>query len=170
MGISNWVYDSNGKKGHKLYSIQFYDLDHEGSIKKEVLTRILENFPLDCIMYKSKHGTHFISFALRFGLRYTKSRVIETTKDLVDQDYWTEAKDLTLRIAPKWIENYIETSGKPKFLGLIRSPDPKNIRISGKHLDFYCKYMGLPNWVAERYSECDRRDYKIKIYHYKTRD
>lgn len=101
MGISNWCKDDTVKK---LYSVQFYDYDFNGSkeLKKEVLNRILEIFPLDCIMYSTKHGIHFISFALRMGLRYTKSRAVKTSKDLGKQDYWTEAKDLTLRIAPKW--------------------------------------------------------------------
>ena len=167
MGISNWVYDSPNKK---LYSIQFYDYDlNDGKLTKEVMNEILKIFPLDCIMYETKQGIQFISFALRFGLLYTKSRAVKTSKELL-QDYWTEAKDLTLRIAPKWDKNYNEMSFKPKFKGIVRRPDPEGNRISGKHLDFFRDYMGLPNWVYEKYSTCDKRDYKYKIYHYKTRD
>lgn len=164
MGISNWVYDSENKK---YYSIQFYDYDH--SINKNEHKRIIEIFPLDCIMYETKHGRQFISFALRYGLKYTKVRALETSKEL-NQDYWTEANDLTLRIAPKWNKKREEISGKPKFLGVIRRPDPETIRISSKHLEFYKKYMGLPNWVYELYSNCDKKEFKFKVYHYKTRD
>lgn len=171
MGISNWCKDDTVKK---LYSVQFYDYDLNGSkeLKKEVLNRILEIFPLDCIMYSTKHGIHFISFALRMGLRYTKSRAVKTSKDLGKQDYWTEAKDLTLRIAPKWkLKRFKKrqiVSKKPEFLGILRSPD-KNI-ISGKHLDFYFRFMNLPEKIYNLYQDCDLREYKIKIYHYKTRD
>lgn len=168
MGISNWVYEAETKK---YYSIQFYDYDHLICIglKQVFIKKILEIFPLDCIMYQTKHGTQFISFALRYGLKYTKVRALEMSKEL-GQDFWTEAKDLTLRIAPKWNKKREEISGKPKFLGVARRPDPDTIRISSKHLEFYKKYMGLPNWVYELYSNCDKKELKFKVYHYKTRD
>ena len=45
----------------------------------------------------------------------------------------------------------------------------KNI-ISEKHLEFYFKYMDLPEEIYNLYQDCDLREYKIKIYHYKTGD
>jgi len=176
MGISNWVYDTENKKA---YSIQFYDFDVSEDLEgkrdviKNIVKRILAIFPYDCILYRTKHGIHFISFALLHGLRITKSRAVETSKILGHQDYWTEAKDLTLRISDKWkikkfSKNRIKVSKKPKFLALIKKPN--NYIISEKHLEFYYKFMGLPLWVYNKYNSCDKRDYKIKIYHYKTRD
>jgi hypothetical protein len=168
MGISNWCKDANT---NKIYSIQFYDYDYpEGkNISQKTLERILEIFPLDCLMYETEQGIHFISFAIRMGLRYTKTKAIETSKFFGNQDYFTTAKDLTLRVSPKWEvkrKKRVEISKKPKFKGLIKSPG-KNI-ISGKHLDFYYKYMDLPEWVYDQYLDCDLRDYNIKVYHYKT--
>ena len=170
MGISNWVFDENKKE---LYSIQFYDFDYnDHNISKAELDRISDIFPYDCLMYGTKHGIQFISFALLHGLRYTKTKTIETSKDLGKQDYWTEAKDLTLRIAPKWKESRFKKrhiiSKKPKFRGLIKIPT--DYIISEKHLEFYHNFMNLPEWVYNKYNACDKRDYKIKIYHYKTRD
>lgn len=171
MGISNWCRDVETRK---LYSVQFYDYDLNGSKEMGLghLERVLDIFPLDCIMYETKHGIHFISFAIRMGLRYTKSRAVETSKDLGKQDYWTEAKDLTLRVSAKWkLKRFKKRqiiSKKPKFLGIIKSPD-KNI-ISQKHLEFYLKFMNLPEEIFDLYQGCDFRNYKIKIYHYKTRD
>ncbi len=172
MGISNWVKDLENKK---LYSCQFYDFDyHDGkNITPEEYKRILEIFPYDCILYGTKHGLHFISFALLKGLNYTKAKAIKTSKDLGKQDYWTEAKDLTLRISDKWgftkiLKKRFSISKKPKFKGILKNPN--NYIISNRHLEFYHNYMGLPDWVYYRYKDCDKRDYKIKIYHYKTRD
>lgn len=170
MGISNWVKDEKNKK---LYSVQFYDYDNNNhSISNAELDRISDIFPYDCLMYSTKHGIQFISFALLHGLRYTKTKAIETSKDLGKQDYWTEAKDLTLRIAPKWKVNHFKKrqiiSKKPKFRGIIKNPT--DYIISEKHLEFYLKFMDLPEWVYNKYDACDKRDYKIKLYHYKTRD
>jgi len=170
MGISNWVKDEKNKK---LYSVQFYDFDFDSDfITKTELERIRDIFPYDCLMYETKHGIQFISFALLHGLRYTKTKAIETSKDLGKQDYWTEAKDLTLRIAPKWKQNRFKKrqiiSKKPKFRGIIKNPT--DYIISEKHLEFYLKFMNLPQWVYDKYGHCDKRDYKIKLYHYKTRD
>lgn len=170
MGISNWVYDESKKE---LYSVQFYDYDYNGhDISNAELDRISDIFPYDCLMYATKHGIQFISFALLHGLRYTKTKAIETSKDLGKQDYWTEAKDLTLRIAPKWKEkrfkNRVIISKMPKFRGIIKNPT--DYIISEKHLEFYLKFMDLPEWVYNKYDACDKRDYKIKLYHYKTRD
>lgn len=171
MGISNWAYDTIQKK---RYSVQFYDYDYNGGgrhISKEDLLKIMQIFPYDCIMYETNHGVHFISFALLRGLNITKARVLETTKRLGKQDYWTEGKDLTLRVSPKWKPTYLGykiISEKPVFKGL--SKFPTKYRISFKHLEFYRKYMDLPDWVYNCYKECEMFDYKIKIYHYKTRD
>ena len=180
LGISNWAHDSKTEKKipdwKKRNSIQFYDYDYNGSvdrIPRNDLLKILEIFPYDCLMYETKHGVHFISFAVLHGLKITKARVLQTSKELGVQDYWTEAKDLTLRVSAKWrIRNFSKVfkiiSKKPKFKGLIRVPN--NYRISKNHLEFYRKYMNLPNWVYEMYSDCEKLDYRIKLYHYKTRD
>lgn len=169
MGISNRVYD---KKNKKTYSVQFFDLDINGATKEELRMKInyvMSIFPYDLILYKTKHGIHFISFALLKGLRYTKAKALKLCKELKNQDYWTEQKDLTLRISPKWKgRKYKNISGKPKFLGFLKKPTTHI--ISNKHLEFYSKYMNLPKWVKDRYKLCDKRDYNIKIYHYKTRD
>jgi hypothetical protein len=179
LGISNWAHDSKTEKNipewKKRYSIQFYDYDFNGNIDRipiNDLERILEIFPYDCLMYETKHGIHFISFSVLHGLKITKSRVLETSKDLGLQDYWTEAKDLTLRVSAKWKVRLFRirkiVSKKPKFKGLIR--EPNQYRISKNHLEFYRKYMNLPDWVYELYNDCVKLDYRIKMYHYKTRD
>lgn len=172
MGISNRAFDSENRK---TYTVQFYDFDHNGEekINKIALKRIMEIFPYDCLMYETKHGIHFISFSLLKGLKYTKVKAIETSKALRQQDYWSEQKDLTLRVAPKWkkskiTKKYKVISKKPKFRGLIKKPN--KYRISEKHLEFYYKYMNLPKWVYDLYHDCKKFDYKIRIYHYKTRD
>ena len=171
MGISNWSYDTKTKK---KYSVQFYDYDFstpEKKIPRSDLLEILKIFPYDCLMYETKQGVHFISFALLHGLGITKKRTLETSKAL-GQDYWTEAKDLTLRCSAKWkprrFRNYKTISNKPKFKGLVKFPN--KYTISKKHLEFYFKYMGLPLWVYNLYSDCIKKDYRIKNYHYKTRD
>lgn len=162
MGISNWCYDRVAKK---RYSVQFYDFD--GLVKPQILKHIRKIFPYDCIMYETKHGTQFISFAVLKELRTTKARVIETSK-VLGQDYWTEGKDLTLRVSAKWDTEYSEVSDKPRFKGLIRGAN--ELRISIRHLEFYIKYMDLPQWVVKEYADATYMDLGIKIYHYKTRD
>ena len=188
IGISNWIYDSEKKK---RYSVQFYDYDFingEKRIPREELLRILEIFPYDVLMYETKQGIHFISFSILLGIHVAKARVLELSKSLDGQDYWTEGKDLTLRVSAKWKLRFLRkrkiVSKKPKFKGLIKKPDnliktqnkflnssnPDKYVISKNHLEFYRKYMGLPDWVYELYSDCDMRDLRIKNYHYKTRD
>jgi len=132
MGISNRVYDKSNKK---MYSIQFYDYDYYNgeNISIKAFNQIMEMFPYDLILYRTKHGLHFISFALLHGLRITKARAIETSKILGKQDYWTQARDLTLRISAKWetkrfSKTYKTISKKPKFSRLLK--DPNNYRIS----------------------------------------
>ena len=167
MGISNRVYDRDEKK---LYSIQFYDFD--GVFGIEEITLIKAIFPYDLLVYKTKHGYHFISFALLHGLKITKVRALKLTKFLNNQDYWTTAKDLTLRTSPKWKTYRFRKrkiiSCKPKFFTLIKNP--KGYIISNKHLEFYFKYMALPKEIYDLYANCDKRDYEIKISHYKTGD
>jgi hypothetical protein len=188
IGISNWIYDSEKKK---RYSVQFYDYDFvngEKRIPRKELLRILEIFPYDVLMYETKQGIHFISFSILLGIHVAKARVLELSKSLEGQDYWTEGKDLTLRISAKWKLRFLRKrktiSKKPKFKGLIKSPDnlintpnvflnsknPNKYVISKNHLEFYRKYMDLPDWVYELYADCDMRDLRIKNYHYKTRD
>lgn len=167
MGISNRSYDRENKK---TYSIQFYDFDGIFGIRDYNL--IISIFPYDLLVYKTKHGYHFISFALLHGLNITKARAIALSKFIEDQDYWTEAKDLTLRISPKWkcrrLRKRKVISCKPTFFTLIKKPE--GYIISNKHLEFYFKYMNLPKEIYQQYDDCDKRDYEIRIYHYKTRD
>jgi len=181
MGLSNWAMNPETKKRS---SIQFYDYDfNDGdnlnygekgleNIPKEALMRILEIFPYDVIMYETKHGIHFISFSLLKGLNFTKANAIKTSKEIGNQDYWTEAKDLTLRVSAKWKTRFLRKrkikSNKPRFKMILRLPN--NYRISQNHLEFYLKYMNLPQWVYDLYSNCDKKDLRIKMYHYKTRD
>ena len=185
MGISNWCLDKNSySKKKKRYSIQFYDYDFEGGINlnfgkkglenipRDDLLKILEIFPYDVIMYETKHGIHFVSFALLKGLKHTKVNALITSKTIGKQDYWTEAKDLTLRCSAKWKTRFLRkrkiVSNKPVFKMVLRLPN--KYRISQNHLEFYLKYMNLPQWVYDLYSDCDKKDLRIKMYHYKTRD
>lgn len=171
MGISNWVMNSKLKK---RYSVQFYDYDFDGdghNIHQSIVNKIMEIFPYDCIMYETKHGIHFISFALLHGLHVTKARVLKTTKTIGKQDYWTISKDLTLRISRKTQKTFYGRkviSDKPKFKGVAKFPSV--YRISNQHLEFYHKYMDLPDWVYNLYDNCEKFNYAIKIYHYKTRN
>ena len=142
-------------------------------IGKEYEKEIMKIFPYDCLFYETKHGFHFISFSLLRGTAITKARALHTTKVLEKQDYWCRLKDLTLRIAPKWkvsrFKKYYQIiSKKPKFRGIIK--EPNKYIISENHLNFYYKYMDLPEWVYEKYLDCDMRNYKIQIVNYKTRD
>ena len=174
LGLSNWCLD---RKTKEKSSVQFYDYDFKDNLKtipRHDLLRIKEIFPYDCIMYETKHGIHFISFSLLKGTYRAKARVLETSKDLELQDYWTSQTDLTLRVSAKWQvkrfkKNRIVVSEKPKFKGIVKEPNFE-YRISKNHLKFYHKYMDLPNWVYKLYDKCDKKDLKIKIYHYKTRD
>lgn len=174
LGLSNECIE---RKTKKRFSIQFYDYDYKlgvFSIPRLDLVRIKEMFPYDAIMYETKHGIHFIGFSLLKGTFRTKARAIETSKDLGFQDYWTSQTDLTLRVSAKWQvkrfkRNRLIVSEKPKFKGVLKGPNFE-YRISKNHLEFYRKYMDLPNWVYELYSECDKKDLRIKIYHYKTRE
>ena len=184
MGLSNWCLDTHSySKKKKRYSIQFYDYDFEGEnlslgkkgiegIPRDDLLRILEIFPYDVILYETKHGIHFVSFALLKGLKHTKVNVLITSKKIGRQDYWTEAKDLTLRVSAKWKLRFLRkrkiVSQKPKFKMVLKLPN--KYRISQNHLEFYLKYMNLPQWVYDLYSDCDKKDLRIKMYHYKTRD
>lgn len=174
LAISNWCFDKETKK---KFSIQFYDYDFEGNqktIPREHILIIKEIFPYDCIMYESKHGIHFIGFSLLKGTFRTKARAVETSKKLGNQDYWTSQNDLALRVSAKWqIRRFkrerLVVSEKPKFKGVMKEPNFE-YRISNKHLEFYRKYMDLPNWVFKLYDNCDKKDLRIKVYHYKTRD
>lgn len=172
MGISNLCYDTEHKK---MYSIQFYDYDKNGAekINKAHLNAILSIFPYDCLWYETKHGFHFISFALLHGKNITKARALQTTKFLEGQDYWCSLKDLTLRVSPKWkvhkLSKWYEiVSPKPKFKGVIK--EPNGFIISMNHLEFYHNFMKLPEWIYEKYLMCQLRDYRIKVVTYKTRD
>ena len=171
MGISNWCFDTHTKK---KYSVQFYDYDLLGQkrIPRADLLLILNIFPYDCLMYETKHGIHFISFAILHGLGITKKRALRVNKALKSQDYFTEQKDLTLRVSAKWkprrFRNYKIISNKPKFKGVSKFPNC--YIISKKHLEFYRKYMNLPDWLYIQYEGCTKKDYRIKNYHYKTRD
>jgi len=171
MGISNWLYDTKFKK---RYSVQFYDYDFvDGERLNDIREKVLEIFPYDCIVYETKHGVQFISFSLLKGLRITKSRSLQLTKEFGNQDYWAEAKDLALRFTSKWKVSrfnkiYTPVSFKPRFLGVARYP--ANFRISRQLLEFYKRYMKLPQWVYELYDNCEKYNYRIKTYHYKTRD
>jgi len=174
LGISNWCFDEKTKEKS---SVQFYDYDFPDKSRKiprDDLLKIKEIFPYDAIMYETKHGVHFISFSLLKGTYRSKARVLETSKSLGLQDYWTEANDLTLRVSAKWqIKRFkrdrIVVSEKPMFKGVLKEPNFE-YRISSKHLEFYKKYMDLPNWIYKLYDNCDKKDLRIKVYHYKTRD
>ena len=174
LGLSNECIE---RKTKKRFSVQFYDFDYKKgdfSIPRLDLVRIKEIFPYDCIMYSTKHGIHFIGFSLLKGTYRTKARAVETSKDLGLQDYWTSQTDLTLRVSAKWQvkrfkRNRLIVSEKPKFKGVLKEPNFE-YRISKNHLEFYKKYMDLPNWIYKLYDKCDKKDLRIKIYHYKTRE
>lgn len=176
IAISNWLLDTHSySKKKKRYSIQFFDYDYNGDkdrLHQATVYAIMKIFPYDCIMYETKHGIQFISFSLLKGLHITKSRVLETSRLLGEQDYWNEAKDLALRVSSKWsvnrFGNYKIVSERPRFKGVAKYPD--SYRISNQHLEFYYKFMGLPKWVYELYENCHKFNHRIKTYHYKTRD
>ncbi|MFX1445767.1 MAG: hypothetical protein ACFFHV_20315 [Promethearchaeota archaeon] len=171
IGISNLCLDP---ESHKLYSVQFYDYDKNGeNTLKEDILEIKEIFPYDCIMYETKHGIHFISFALLKGSYTTKARALQLTKNLEQQDYWCKLKDLTLRVSPKWVvskirKKYKIVSERPRFKGVVK--EPNKYRISKGHLEYYKANMNLPLSVYESYLDCEMFDYRLKLTNYKTRD
>ena len=183
MGISNIAINTKSVKMPsdfyaKKYSVQFYDFDlpkHQNTILENQIKTILEIFPYDCICYKTKHGFHFISFALLRGLRVTKARAIKLSKDLLDQDYFTKRQYLTLRISEKWKnkkfrKKYAVISDRPKFFGLLKEPAAENLMISEKHLEFYKDNLALPDFVYEKYEKCRKFDLGIELHHFTTRD
>lgn len=197
IGISNKCKDNNEimpnrfKGKNNIYSIQFYDYDFDKNWKLTygIINSILEIFPHDCIMYETKHGIHFISFALTKGLYLSKARAIKKSKELLSQDYWTKRSYLTLRISQKWRRNiwnkmgitwkYKTISDKPIFKGVARLPELvnqalfPNIKILGskKHLDFYHDFLELPNWVYQQYlNNFEMLDLDIELHHYPTKD
>lgn len=180
LGVMNGCYGDlktrkSGKKYKERFSIQFYDYDINGatkSRKRAEIQRILKIFPYDVILYKTKHGIHFISFALLKGWMLTKARATKLSLDLGNQDYWTTGKNLVLRVSSKWRVRYFGRrevrSSKPEFLGVAKKPI--GFTISKNHLEFYKKNMDLPDWVYELYNDCEKKDLEFGITHYKTRD
>ena len=173
IGINNICYDKANKK---KYSVQFYDMDiNKSEMGFAEFNTILGIFPNDLILYRTKHGIHFISFTLLKGVFITKAKVLETTKLLNEnQDYFPYQKELTLRVSGKWQKKKLSKkrktiSKKPKFARLLKLPNKDNI-ISKTHLDFYFKWMSLPEDIYNLYKKCEMRDYDITISHYKTRD
>jgi len=179
IGINNVCYDKTNKK---KYSVQFYDYDNKHlahsrdlGMPPAELNTILKIFPNDLILYRTKHGIHFISFTLLKGVFITKAKVLETTKLLNEtQDYFPYQKELTLRVSGKWQKKRFSKkrktiSKKPKFSRLLKLPNKDNL-ISKTHLDFYFKWMSLPKEIHDLYKKCEMRDYDITISHYKTRD
>jgi len=169
LGISNVI---RNPENQKIYSVQFYDVDISiyDVAFYETIQKVLEIFPYDAIAYQTKHGVHIISFALTYGRNLTKARAVEMSKRLGEQDYWTVRKDLCLRISPKWNRFHKLKSPKPLFLEVLREPIVSDLKISGKHLEFYEKYMDLPREVSALYVNAQRRAYPIKTYSYMTRD
>lgn len=131
---------------------------------------VLKIFPYDCIVYETRDGFHFISFAYLKGTRLTRARAVEMSKALGNQDYWTLRKDLCLRVSPKWNWMYSEKSPKPVFFRVVKEPVRPDLCISGKHLDFYVKFMNLPLEVAKLYDNCKRLELPVRTYSYRTRD
>ena len=189
MGISNKCVDTENrvtdlqlKSKNGIYSIQFYDFDFpngETKLTQKQVQNILEIFPYDCFCYETLHGMHFISLALLKGLRITKTRAFQKSKEFLNQDYWTKFHYLTLRVSGKWKTKFLKIfprkkykvmSPKPVFFGLIKEPR-RGIKISGKHLEFYKKHMDLPTWVWKKYIEnCNVYNLDINLYHYATKE
>lgn len=179
IGINNICYDL---ETNKRKSVQFYDYDTKhirNSIIKilpDELQEILKYFKNDCIIYKTKHGFHFISFALLPNVFISKANVLRITKRLNEtQDYFPYQKELTLRVSPKWkIKRFSKRrktiSKKPKFASFFIHPR-NNMEVSKTHLNFYLKYMNLPIEIYKEYEKnCILKENKITISHYRTRD
>lgn len=167
MGISNTVKLGNGTLG-----VQFYDYD--GSLNPEIIKRIKQIFPSDCLIYKTQDGYHFISFSLISRFK-AKANAIMLSKEL-RQDYWSEQKDLVLRISPKWkpmFKWYRKESPKPRFYRCITRPIAHRVDFiySRSHLEFYREYMGLPEDIYHEYTRVGMvyLEGDFKIYHYSTR-
>lgn len=153
------------------FGLQYYDFD--GIFTPGEFDKILDIFPNDLFTYKSKHGYHFISLTLMdidLAIRNanTLSRKFKT------QDYILPIKDcryLVLRVAPKWNkESKLEISKNPEFLQVVKYPKKKTI-ISGNHLDFYWRYMNLPQSLYDFYLEnCRVRKGIIYFIYYTTGD
>lgn len=173
MGISNGVWDSKNKK---IYSVQFYDFDYikgRTHLTPKEVDLIKTIYPYDCIMYQTAHGIHFISFAILKGLTTTRKRAEHLTKQFIFQDFIAGNEDLILRVSCKgkkrmFKKHYQIISKKPKFLGLVKSPN--KYLISKRHLEFYRNYMFLPEWVYSQYNDCKLLEGNIKLYHYRTGD
>jgi hypothetical protein len=141
-------------------SLQFYDYD--GDYSSAELKQILEIFPNDCIAYKSKNGTHFISFTL-LNLTDSMKNAYELSKKL-NQDY-VVPNFLILRVSSKISENKI-ISHCPYFLKIIKEPRI-NTEISGSHLNFYRKVMKLPIEIYQLYRNkciCVKCNTSFKFY------
>lgn len=138
---------------------------------------ILSIFTNDLVLYKTKHGIHFISFTLLDNIHIAQARALRITNLLKEtQDYFPYyRRDLTLRICGKWKKKRLSKkfktiSKKPKFLGFFYLPE-KDCIISKTHLEFYFKWMNLPKKVYDYYIEnCELKGYNIKMSHYRTGD
>jgi hypothetical protein len=163
IGISNiaWAYSEN-----KHYGLQFYDFD--GFPSPSQLDEILSYFPFDVLIYRTRDGFHFTSFTLLSNLYIPKANSLMLSKAF-NQDYWSRFMDLTLRISDKFTRWRRKTkSSKPVFVELT-SPPLFDRPISAGHLEYYRKYMGLPNRVYDLYSKCPQIPTVIQLHFYKTR-
>jgi len=172
-GIANIVKDGEKFVGKNTpeFGLQFYDFD--GDYNSEEFQKIQEIFPNDLFIYKSKHGYHFVSLTLMdIDLAIRNANTL--SRNFKNQDYILPIKDcryLVLRVAPKWNkESKLKISDNPAFLQVVQFPKKKTI-ISGNHLDFYWRYMNLPQPIYEFYKDmCRIRRGVIYFIYYTTGD
>lgn len=177
--FNKWIY--------KSYSVQFFDYDYrkdpDGNpipMTQREIKEIRKIFPYDCFFYDTKHGRHFISFAILHGIKISRTRALQTCKNLnlicgdpKAQDYWSSRSELVLRVSPKWrvykkSKIYQIISLKPKFGGVLKKPE--KIRVSKAHFEFYKNHMKLPEWVCDLYENCEMIDLKHTMLFYPSRD
>jgi len=168
MGVSNLV-------GKNIGAIQFYDIDMPEPIHELVLDNIVSEvisaiFPDDCVIYRTTHGYHLVSFSV-ISVWEAKANAISVSRILC-QDYWSEQKDLVLRISPKWkLKKFTKgrevVSHKPRYWLTKQVPQGRSA-YSKNHLDLYKEFLGLPVRLYNKYLEFPMCKQELKIYHYKA--
>lgn len=166
IGISNRV-----DLGDKHFALQFYDLDKKQSVSKLELIKTLFK-GRDCIVFKTKHGKHFVSLMLDFKHKpkYYVKRARKVSKKIRENYIFKDVNYLVLRISPKKKEsNKKIVSGRPVFYKLLQEPS-KEMSISAGHLKIYAHYLRFPRKVLDKYLECNLIKTKVKLHTYRTRD
>lgn len=163
VGISNML-NHNGNET-ALYCLEFYEIDSKLTTK--IIQVVWKMFHNDINLIKTKHGIHFVSFAISpFSPERWKQRVRFMSEKL-DQDYGGSSKFCCLRIAPKY-HNDVIISERPVYYRNLRLPK-RGSYVSKLHLDQYKIFNRFPQRLYDFYkSKCQLIEVPISYIMYRT--